>query len=144
MEEDHYRQLQADLEAARGDEAYTYLAILIFLTAIGIEVRLLKPLLKLCIDLANDKVRGPHGGNARPIHKTLHLATAAAVVTSLYREGVSLSAVLQEVATDAELDPAEIKKFRNELSRGRASAYARQLYENILEELKEETLTTKR
>jgi hypothetical protein len=140
MEEDHYRQLQADLEAARGDEGPTFLAIAIFLTAIGIEVRLLKPLVKLCNDLANAKVRGPHGGRARPISKTIHLATCAAMIT-LYRErGIN---VLQEVATVGELDPAEIKKFRNELSRGRASAFARQLYENTLEELKEETLTKK-
>jgi hypothetical protein len=125
MEEDHYRQLQADLEAARGDEANTFLAISIFLTAIGIEVRLLRPLVKLCIDLANAKVRGPYGGRARPIHKTIPLATAAAMIT-LYRErGISLDMILQEVATVGEIDPAEIKKFRNELSRGRASAFTK-------------------
>ena len=99
--------------------------------------------MKLCIDLANAKVRGPYGGRARPIHKTIPLATAAAMIT-LYRErGISLDMILQEVATVGEIDPAEIKKFRNELSRGRASAFARRLYENTLEELKEETLTKK-
>lgn len=128
-------ELRTELEQARGNEAYAFLAIHRFLIAIGIDRRLLKPLDDHLNKLMNAEWLGPYGGNARPLLETIRLARAAALIVVLRETGgCDLATALQYAATGTNLDPAELKKFRNNLSRGRASAVARAWYEVSLEE----------
>jgi hypothetical protein len=122
------QKLEERLRAADGDEAYALFAVIQFLmNDIGIDPLLLDPLRKRCDELADVMVRGPFGGRSRSALKMVWLAQAAALHTYC-RE------IKRPLQFSGEVR-SEVKKFRDQLSRGRARPIARKLYEQCLAEL---------
>ena len=76
--------------------------------------------------------KGHHG---KPIFDTMRLANASAAVTLMHRAGAKIEIACRRVARHLPYTTAEqLKRWREDLTRGKKSAEARRVYDTILTE----------
>jgi hypothetical protein len=115
-----------------------------YLRAIGVERRLIDPVEVMVLEtgdrikLERRRAQG-QAGTPAPSGRVFALAYAAAAVTALRAEQVRAREALKLVSGASRIDDKELKRFRDNLSRGgnRAPAAARSVYDAALAEMRE-------
>jgi hypothetical protein len=114
-----------------------------YLSAIGVERRLIDPVQALLLsradEIMNERRRNAGEiGTPRPSGHTLAMAYAAAAVTTLRnRHSVKLTEAVSRVAAAAGLAREDISRFRDNVSRGRAPRDAKPAHDAALAEMRE-------
>jgi hypothetical protein len=82
--------------------------------------------------MLNAVLKHHHGGAIKDVQDTRALAEAAAFVTKQVGAGFPLKEVLRDVSERSGLDEKDIRKFRDNVSRGRVSEFALGMYADYL------------
>jgi len=117
-----------DVRPAHAD-TLALLAVIRFLESMGLPSR---PLSRITTGFLNGVVKHHHGGAIKDVMETRALAEAAAFVTMQVNTGCDLKTVLKDVCARSGLDEKKVREFRDNVSRGRVSEFARGLYEDYL------------
>jgi hypothetical protein len=105
------------------------LAVIKWLDSVGVTS---SPLSSIAVGMFDAVNKRHSGGAIRGVLETRALAEAAAFVTKQVNAGFPLKDVLKDVCSKAGLDEKQVRKFRDNVSRGRISGFARGMYEDYL------------